>query len=336
MKNNNVIILHQYNFTSHFTALYKKNIIEKYIILSNTQIVNKYFKNIKKIGLLKSSKVFINDLLGNLTKFKIKNKTLIIGIEPGNKKIYKLKQIIKHNKCIYFTSFLGWEDFDDFEFVDFLKSYFDSIAFVNNHGYITFKRKFGNFKSTVVNHSISTKDFKVKRSYNKIVRFLFIGQLIERKKIDLITDFFDTHKNMNISLDIVGKGTLEDKLHEKSLIDKRIHLLGFIDKNKLKSMISSYDYLILPSSDEPFGLVLIEALSAGVPCIISDGIGPREVIQNKFNGFVSNEKNMFKVFLESIELYNNSDQYFAMSKRALESSKKYDIDYVFHKWKELI
>ncbi|HET8807962.1 MAG TPA: glycosyltransferase, partial [Methylophaga sp.] len=99
----------------------------------------------------------------------------------------------------------------------------------------------------------------------------------------LIQAFAKAHKNLksNTKLLIMGKGKLEYTL--KNLVSdlgvsEKVIFLGFIPE--ANRYFKAFDCFVLSSNDEPFGMVLLEAMTAGIPVISSDSGGSIEVIGN--------------------------------------------------------
>lgn len=63
----------------------------------------------------------------------------------------------------------------------------------------------------------------------------------------------------------------------------------FLSKPQLIDLFSAADVFALPSLNEPFGIVLLEALASGLPIISSDTGGPKEFLNEKYTEFVSPE-----------------------------------------------
>ena len=60
-----------------------------------------------------------------------------------------------------------------------------------------------------------------------------------------------------------------------------VEFLGFVS---LEEFFERIDILIVPSHEEPFGIVLLEAMAAGIPVIATAGGGPLEIISSPFEG----------------------------------------------------
>lgn len=106
-------------------------------------------------------------------------------------------------------------------------------------------------------------------------RFLFVGQFIERKRIDLLIDALRRLEGANFELVLVGSGLLEAAL--RALADKnlpgRVDWLGRRPIGEIAALMAEADCLVLPSRHDGWGAVVSEALMAGTPAICSDACG---------------------------------------------------------------
>ena len=78
---------------------------------------------------------------------------------------------------------------------------------------------------------------------------------------------------------------------EKRVIDRgwqsHVKLIGFVNQSELPAYFAMSDIFVLPSSKEPFGLVINEAMSAGNAIISTDEVGAtRDLIRHGENGYV--------------------------------------------------
>ena len=96
-------------------------------------------------------------------------------------------------------------------------------------------------------------------------------------------------------------------------------------KNRNWGWLWNSDVFVFPSFSDGFGLVLLEAMAAGLPVIALDGRGNRDIMKDGENGFMLKEQNA-TVFVEKIELvYKNQELYDKLSRGALQTAKTYDI-----------
>lgn len=103
------------------------------------------------------------------------------------------------------------------------------------------------------------------------LRYIYVGRLVDVKNVSMLIDVFNKSGK---SLTIVGCGVLEDELKKKA--KDNIIFTGFIDNAKLGPVYQEHDVFILPSTYEPWGLVVEEALYWGLPVIVSDRVGSSE------------------------------------------------------------
>lgn len=122
----------------------------------------------------------------------------------------------------------------------------------------------------------------------------FIGRISAEKGLDVLIKSFFKIAQPHDRLLIAGKGgigvgeSVLDSVLELARDDKRITLLGFIPSESLSDFYASIDVCILPSTTriEAFGIVQLEALSAGTPVIASNLPGVRTIIEQNGNGLL--------------------------------------------------
>ena len=103
---------------------------------------------------------------------------------------------------------------------------------------------------------------------NEPLRYIYVGRLIHVKNVEYLVEVFNKNGKL---LTIVGVGELEMSL--KSLANDNITFMGFIDNDRLGEIYREHDVFILPSTLEPWGLVVDEALYWGLPVIASNRVG---------------------------------------------------------------
>ncbi|MDF5735816.1 MULTISPECIES: glycosyltransferase [unclassified Nostoc] len=119
---------------------------------------------------------------------------------------------------------------------------------------------------------------------------LFCAKLQPWKRPQDVLQAFCQANIQDSYLIFAGDGTLRVKLEleAQSLgIKDRVKFIGFVNQSQLPSIYRSADLFILPSSYEPFGVVVNEAMLCGCPVVVSDQVGSRhDLIQHGKNGFV--------------------------------------------------
>jgi len=100
-----------------------------------------------------------------------------------------------------------------------------------------------------------------------------VGRLASRKGFDLLIRAFEQAGLPNGRLVIAGDGSERRGLER--MAGDRVNLVGF--RHDVKDLYQAFDVFVCPSSYEPFGRVIVEALDGGVPVIACDTEGPRDL-----------------------------------------------------------
>jgi len=112
---------------------------------------------------------------------------------------------------------------------------------------------------------------------------LFVGRLVYEKGFQLALDALPSVLEgvQDVRFLVAGSGTHEAELkaqaHRLGLSDHG-SFLGWIGDDVLHSLYRIADLCVVPSIYEPFGLVALEAMASGCPCIVADTGGLREVV----------------------------------------------------------
>jgi len=165
---------------------------------------------------------------------------------------------------------------------------------------------------------------------NRAKIFLFVGKLIKRKRVlDLIKVAQSEKINKNAYFLIIGDGPLKKKLLQKinNLKLNNISVLGFKSQSQLRFYYSLADVLILPSEYETWGLVINEAMSAGVPCIVSDSCGAaKDMIIKYKTGFQYKNGNINQLIKLINLIINNKNILFDLKKNTFLHSRKFSLN----------
>lgn len=169
-----------------------------------------------------------------------------------------------------------------------------------------------------------------------------VGRLSKEKGfLDLLKIFKKILLNYpDWHLNIVGDGNERYVLEEyivKNNLNSNVTLHGFQNKDYIDELLHKSSIYIMTSYTESFGIVLIEAMSHGVPCIAFDSAeGAREIISSGRNGFLIKNRN-FDVMIQKVsDLIDNTEERIKIGKEAHESVKKYASDKIVDEWIKLI
>jgi glycogen(starch) synthase len=114
---------------------------------------------------------------------------------------------------------------------------------------------------------------------------LLVGRLVYEKGFQLALEALPglIERVGNVRFIVAGSGTAEAELREQAThlgLDEHGTFLGWIGDDVLHSLYRIADLTVVPSIYEPFGLVALEAMASGCPCLVADTGGLREVVPN--------------------------------------------------------
>jgi len=153
--------------------------------------------------------------------------------------------------------------------------------------------KQGSEKFVEIPFSVDTGKFKsIQDINNKNINITFVGGMDRAhdfKGIDILIKAFSELKQNNLKLNLIGNGELIDdykKLAKKLAISDKVKFFTGINDDEKIVKYQKTDIFVLPSvnSHEAFGIVLLEAMSCGVPVVASSLPGVRKVFENNKQG----------------------------------------------------
>jgi glycogen(starch) synthase len=116
---------------------------------------------------------------------------------------------------------------------------------------------------------------------------LLVGRLVHEKGFHLalaaLAPLVHGHrrKRPRVRFAVAGTGTAEQELHDQA---RRLELsragtfLGWVADDRLPDLYRAADVCVVPSLYEPFGIVALEAMATGCPCIVAESGGLREIV----------------------------------------------------------
>lgn len=190
------------------------------------------------------------------------------------------------------------------------------------------------FTPTVIYNPLTLKQGEPSTGTSK--RFLTVGRFTPlHKGIDLLIEGFNlfAQKNKEWKLDIVGEGTEEKtfiKLIAKYQLEDKITIHPFT--NHIQEYYSEAQVYVLSSRWEGMPLVLVEAMSHGLPIVTSDLPVSKEILGDFGMYFKNGDIEDLAQLLEDATHID----WEAKSKEALEIAKRFDIENIISHWKKLI
>ena len=168
-------------------------------------------------------------------------------------------------------------------------------------------------------------------------RIIFVGRLEYQKGLDDLIKVWEQvqRQHDDWQLDIYGDGSQKARL--QSVIQERklhVNLWGSVDRISECYMRSSM--LLLTSVYEPFGLVMPEAMSCGLPVVAFDcPYGPADIITDGVDGFLIKNRDV-KAFADRVcQLIEDRELRQRMGQTAIQSAQRYAPERIMPLWKEL-
>lgn len=175
-----------------------------------------------------------------------------------------------------------------------------------------------NCSPTEINPGVDTDQFTPIYGSIDEPKFLFVGRFVPAKNLKFLIDSFARfrEKNPKSELILVGDGPVRSQIHkqiQKRDIEESVQLPGYVPRNDISKYYDNSDLFVLSSKHESFGIVLLEAMSSGLPVIAPDlGAIPRIVNEGE-NGLLF-EPGSVSALVEAMEvLTTNEDRFERMA-----------------------
>jgi len=134
---------------------------------------------------------------------------------------------------------------------------------------------------------------------------LFVGMNFEVKGLDTVITAISRAKaaqpDSNVSLLVVGKGDNKKyaAIAESQGVAKNVRFAGSLTTG-IERYYKASDAFIMLSRFDTFGMVVLEAMSAGVPVIVSPNVGAKDLVVNGANGFITSSPEDYASATDSI------------------------------------
>jgi glycosyltransferase involved in cell wall biosynthesis len=213
-----------------------------------------------------------------MLKYKHLNGTKIVFWIGETEQTYKFRTNTLLKKCFkYFV----------YKQIDFFACYSqETIKFLENKYNIDVSKKLQIPQSIEYDAFIKDKKY----SEDGKIRFLVISRLIRNKFLLRLIDEFillqRVHKN--ITLDIYGKGEDESQIRESIQSIDFIKLNSFVGYSEVPNIYNKYDYFIMQTVEDIWGLTVNEAIASKLGILVSKYAPAREMIVHDETGYIYN------------------------------------------------
>ncbi len=134
--------------------------------------------------------------------------------------------------------------------------------------------------------AVNTAKFRPVPQQSKRLRFFYGGQLSLRKGIPYLVEAFQNFNTTEAELFLVGDCDAELEPILARFSSDRIHRLPAQDSDRFAALLASSDLVCLPSIEDGFNQVAVQAMACGVPVMVSTNTGAGELIDEGRSGFL--------------------------------------------------
>lgn len=180
---------------------------------------------------------------------------------------------------------------------------------------------------------------------NGCIKLLTIGVFYPHRNYESLIKVMDkmVKENINIHLDIIGS-TQNDMVYSdkiKEMIKERklqnhITIWGQVDDETYASLFNEADIFTFLNVNQSWGLAVFEAMSCGLPTLVSDSVGAIELLENEKDSIIIDPFDIEKICNKIIYIMNNPEYYNKLANNAYEVTRKFTWDELYSsKMKEL-
>jgi glycosyltransferase involved in cell wall biosynthesis len=121
---------------------------------------------------------------------------------------------------------------------------------------------------------------------NGEIRLLYVGRVSREKDLDVLAAAYRRlrEQHLPIQLLVVGDGPYSDAL---AMSLPEAIFTGSLTGKELATAYASADVFVFPSTTDTFGNVILEAQACGLPVVVSDSGGPKELVEDRANGLIT-------------------------------------------------
>jgi glycosyltransferase involved in cell wall biosynthesis len=296
--------------------------------------------------------VALNNLRFLLRIGSVRGKTVVIGVAPWDFRLLYLMLRLRHNRLIYQTSWPWWDGHrvprNYGVFMPLMRWAFRLalrrpgvvVVAVTQAAAESVAACIPGTAPCVIPHVITDAFFCHRARFMNPFRILFVGELSEKKGF---REFLAVGEQLgnSVELEIVGDGPLRGLARSAALRSGCNWHGKVIDRNQLAEIASGCQlFLSLARKtsgwEELFGMAIIEAMAVGLPCIVSNHIGPRGIIRHGHDGFLVEEGNLDGVKSCIDRLMNDRIQWYSVATAAVETASQFSIPVVSCRWRKLL
>lgn len=179
-----------------------------------------------------------------------------------------------------------------------------------------------------------------KKSLLKTKNIIAVYRLDKGKRINEIIELFNELSDKDATLTIIGDGEEMSSLKKQASLTKvsdNIKFTGFLNKKEIESYMLDSSLFLMMSISEGLPMVLLEAMSYGIPCIAYElPSGIRDIISNNKNGYIIKNRDKKKFLDKCKRILNDYSLRKRMSLNAIETANSFGKEEVLKKWFKIL
>ncbi len=114
------------------------------------------------------------------------------------------------------------------------------------------------------------------------VRALYVGRMTPEKNLEMLVPLFSDRED--VELTVVGDGPSLEGMRRRL---PRASFTGRLEGDALAETYADADLFVFPSRTDTLGNVVLEAMASGLPVVVTDAMGPKELVSHGVTGFVA-------------------------------------------------
>ncbi len=183
---------------------------------------------------------------------------------------------------------------------------------------------FSTQKAFIISYGVDLKRFSCAESKSKLsslFRIIFVGAIGQRKGIKYLLEAVKQLKLKDLKLILIGNFVGSREPYR--IYSEYFEHISHVPRAEMQNHYKTADLLVLPSVAEGFGLVVLEAMASGLPVIVSENTGGRDVVEDGEDGFVVPIRDIGAIREEIAYLYENRTLCREMGMKARQKAERF-------------